>query len=95
MRLVKVEWWDAHSKDEWHDTPEGYIPLLITTVGYITRGTNQHGLLLEDPQSGGEAILPNVIEGGEQVFGTVHIPRGCIKSITVLEDDSSEPESDI
>jgi hypothetical protein len=93
MKLVKIEWYDAHSKDEWHDIPEAYIPLVITSVGYISRGTNQHGLLLKDFVGEGEVLLPNVSKD-KQCFGTVHIPRGCIKSITVLDEGLDEEQQE-
>lgn len=82
-QLVKIEWYDAHSKDEWHDTPAGYIPLIVTSVGHIITGSDQHQLVLSDT-AGGEALVPNIVDGEDLCFGTVHIPRGCIKSITEL-----------
>ena len=87
MILVKVEWWDAHSTDPWHACPEAYIPMLITSVGYLHDASTPDELVLSE----GIMLIPNKDEDNE-VFGTVHIPRGCIKSIQELDDKSATSE---
>ena len=91
MKLVKIEWWDAHSKDEWHDSPVKYEPLIVVSYGLISEeyleSLNKKVVLSE-----GIVLIPNSCDR-EQQFGDVHIPRGCIKSILEL-DESSEQDGE-
>lgn len=80
MNLVRVEWFDAHGgSGNWKDIASEYQPFRVLTVGYIT----------EFPD--GVVVLPNYapdqLSSDAQGFGEVHIPRGCIISITDLGRD--------
>ena len=90
MKLVKIEWWDAHSKDEWHDAPVKYEPLVVVSYGLISEEyleASHRKVALSD----GVTLLPSSCDRG-MGFGTVHIPRGCIKSILELDESSEQDE---
>jgi len=76
MKAARVVWLDAHGgAGEWHEMPTAYEPLEVTSIGFIQ----------EYPQ--GVVVIPNHAPDpiAAQCFGEVHIPRGCIVSLTQIE----------
>ena len=77
MNIARVEWLDAHGgAGNWKEIADKYEPLIVFTVGYLQ----------EFP--GGVVVTPSYApeqpSSDAQGFGEVHIPRGCIISITIL-----------
>jgi hypothetical protein len=80
MKIALVEWHDTHGgAGNWKDIADSYQPFRVFTVGYLT----------EFPE--GVIVLPSYApeqtSSDAQGFGEVHIPRGCIISITNLGRD--------
>lgn len=71
--IVEVEWDDAHMAGWWQDgEPEPPEPDLVRSVGYLVHKTRKHLVLIQSRTEG-------------QHGNRIQIPRGMVKSVTVLK----------
>jgi len=80
MKLVRVEWVDAQSRDEWGSVPHTYVPLRVTTVGYL-QDIDEKTMTLLDPY-----VIHSSVTNDERSFGVAIIPKGCVVAITEFEE---------
>ena len=76
MKLVRIEWYDAHTKDEWSTEVPEYEYCPVTSVGWMTEFKD--GYVLTPSRYSDQEKFPHFR------FGDLHIPKGCVKSIKAL-----------
>lgn len=75
MEIVLVEWDDAHMEGWWIDgVPEAPTPTLVQSVGWLAHKTRKHLVLVQSMSDG-------------QHGNRLQIPRGMVKSMTVLQTE--------
>lgn len=80
MKLVRIEWVDAQSRDTWSDVPHAYVPLHVITVGYL-QDIDEKTMTLLDPY-----VIHSSVTNDERSFGVAIIPKGCVVAITEFEE---------
>lgn len=81
MKLVLVEWFDAHSRNQWNrlsELREGGEALRCRSVGWLAHRNKTQTTLVSS--------LSGEKNGGLVVFGSgdITIPNCCITKVTVL-----------
>lgn len=80
MKIARVVWHDIYVREEWHAKLKGK-PMRMETIGRVHETTKEGVPYL--------VVVPNQYlekkNAEEKYFGDVHIPRGCIESITYLK----------
>jgi hypothetical protein len=81
LKIVRVEWVDAFSVDEWAEIKEvaGNDEIEMVTVGILLVSKKEH------------VIVANTHDAvNEKCAGSITIPRGCIKNYRVIGTESAQ-----
>ena len=80
LKIVRVEWVDAFSVDEWTEVKEvtGNDEIEMVTIGILLVSKKEH------------VIVANTHDAvNEKCAGAITIPRGCIKNYRVIATESA------
>ena len=81
LKIVRVEWVDAFSVDEWSEIKEvvGNDEIEMVTIGILLVSKKEH------------VIVANTHDAvNEKCAGSITIPRGCIKHYRVIGTESAQ-----